>query len=277
MKIAYCGYDFFKDCLKQLIDDGHEILEIFSFPTDNKYDFNDFIFSFANSIKAPIRLSGITQEDVERLSKAGCEMILSAAYPYKIPLSDKIPYFINLHPSPLPNGKGAWPLPYAILSNQKQWGITFHELSENWDAGDIILQKHFDLQSDETLESLSVKCQLSAKDAITDFIESIESLFKNKKTQTTGSYIKMPSRADKTINWDSSVGQIERTVRAFSKFEARAVVEGKTIYIQDVTVWETVHQHLPGTLIMKTNKELVIAAKNGIVCVRFWNFLLERI
>lgn len=50
---------------------------------------------------------------------------------------------INLHPSLLPIGRGADPIPWSIIDQQKQ-GITIHIIDSGLDTGDILSQKEFD-------------------------------------------------------------------------------------------------------------------------------------
>ena len=40
MKIAYFGFDLFYDCLQMLIDNGHEIMKIFTCDVDGDYERN---------------------------------------------------------------------------------------------------------------------------------------------------------------------------------------------------------------------------------------------
>lgn len=50
---------------------------------------------------------------------------------------------INLHPSLLPIGRGADPIPWSII-DQKQQGITIHIIEKGLDTGDILSQKAID-------------------------------------------------------------------------------------------------------------------------------------
>lgn len=50
---------------------------------------------------------------------------------------------INLHPSLLPIGRGADPIPWSIIDQQKQ-GITIHLIDSGLDTGGILSQKEFD-------------------------------------------------------------------------------------------------------------------------------------
>lgn len=49
---------------------------------------------------------------------------------------------INLHPSPLPIGRGANPIPWSIIGQHKQ-GITIHIIDSGLDTGEILSQKEF--------------------------------------------------------------------------------------------------------------------------------------
>jgi methionyl-tRNA formyltransferase len=74
---------------------------------------------------------------------AQCSFGISALFGHLIPesiinrLSKGI---INLHPSLLPLGKGADPVPWAIISSEKQ-GATIHLVSDELDGGAILSQK----------------------------------------------------------------------------------------------------------------------------------------
>ncbi len=52
---------------------------------------------------------------------------------------------INCHPSLLPDHRGANPYFWAIFSGDKKTGITFHQMTEKLDAGDILMQASFDI------------------------------------------------------------------------------------------------------------------------------------
>jgi methionyl-tRNA formyltransferase len=49
---------------------------------------------------------------------------------------------INLHPSLLPNGRGADPIPWSIIDQQKQ-GVTIHVIDSGLDTGAVLFQRDF--------------------------------------------------------------------------------------------------------------------------------------
>ena len=51
--------------------------------------------------------------------------------------------FINLHPSKLPDYRGANPYSHVIINGEEESAITLHFMDENFDTGDIISQYRF--------------------------------------------------------------------------------------------------------------------------------------
>jgi methionyl-tRNA formyltransferase len=77
------------------------------------------------------------------------DLILSAAYPqiFRKPLL-QAPNIgcVNSHPSLLPRCRGAHPVFWAILSGEKQSGVTAHYMTTSLDDGDIIAQRRLNIE-----------------------------------------------------------------------------------------------------------------------------------
>jgi methionyl-tRNA formyltransferase len=268
MKFAYCGHDFFHNCLEALLRDGHEIVELFSFPTDNKYSFNEKVFSVARTRDIRISMSKILMEDIERVRAKGADLIISAAYLYKIPdWRGLLSYGINVHPAALPEGRGPWPLPWVILKELRATGVTVHELTDRWDAGDILNQTVLDVPDRETLDSLSLRVQMAAADCLTTVVNNIEHSWKNKRQQVDGTYWQMLGNQDRTISWDMPIEKIDRIVRAFSKFDAFVFIDNVRYFVQRVDVWKEEHRLPIGSVAFRGSREVVYAARDGFVAL----------
>ena len=269
MKIAYCGYDFFSDCLNTLCNMPNiEIVKVFTFPTDNKYNFNNSIISIANEHNIPYSLIPITPDDMyELFEKLGCRCIVSAAYPYKIPI--KHYDGINIHPTLLPVGRGPWPLPKIILSKQKESGVTIHKLTDKFDSGDILIQERFEVFPREDLETLSCRSQMLAKELIEKLFNNYDSYWNNAVKQVGGEYWNYPTDDEMTFSGEMTVDEIDRIVRAYGKFDSCVRFQGKTWLVWDVNCWQEDHNYKPGEVVHQTNREYVMAAKDGFVCMRF--------
>lgn len=278
MKFAYCGYDFFWKVLDTLVASEHELLSLFSYNADGKYDFNTNVFRIATTKKCPIKITSLSLDDAKILKENGCELLVCAAYPYKIPTEalSMFKYAINIHPSMLPEGRGPWPIPWVILKGLNRTGVTIQKLNQAWDSGEILLQEEILVDNSDNLESLSAKMQLLATKLIAEFIERPDYFVNNSRPQSDGSYWGWPNKEDRTINWNTSIDNISRVVRAFSKFEAYGWIEDLRHYIRDITVWKATHNYTPGTVVHQMNKEVIIAAKDGLVCVRNYELAPEK-
>jgi phosphoribosylglycinamide formyltransferase-1 len=93
--------------------------------------------------------------------------------PLKVTNNFKI---INSHPALLPNYGGAGMygryVHEAVIKNQeKMSGVTIHEVNENYDEGEIILQKSLTLCENETVESLEKKIKALEKSTIVEGLQ----------------------------------------------------------------------------------------------------------
>ena len=108
----------------------------------------------------------LIQTEIELLSSLNYDLVLSVQYRWKIPhvLYSGKEFTSNIHFSPLPYYKGHHPFFHAILSGSRFFGITLHELEDEFDAGRIIRQELFLLDDYETAESLYQKCEAMGKE-----------------------------------------------------------------------------------------------------------------
>lgn len=273
MRIAYCGYDFFSACLQQLIDDGHEIIQAFTFDCDNHFNFNQYVDEICRTHQIPITAAAINSHDINRLEQQNCDLIITAGYRYKVPdLSASSVKGFNIHPSLLPVGRGVWPLPWTILTNQQKSGISIHKISNQFDAGDILVQHAFRLDNDEHLESLSCKHQMIAPKILRELMQDFEAKWESATPQPNSnmSYWSMPAKEDRTLDWTKDVEVLQRTVRAFGKSGTIANFDNNWWYVYDAKAWQEPHQYTLGSVIHKTNTEMVVAVNGGYLCMRYF-------
>jgi len=77
----------------------------------------------------------------------------------------------NLHPSFLPDYKGCFSVPWAIINQEKTTGITIHEMTSEFDKGDILYQEKIDISTSETAFSLYHKLAGRFIQIFDDFFE----------------------------------------------------------------------------------------------------------
>lgn len=212
MKIAYFGIDLFSLCLETCIDNGFEVAKVFTFSND-PYDSVEKITKIAKTHNIPLGTQKVTKQDIANLEKSGVQMMIVAGYAAKIPLSNKMMQ-VNIHPSLLPVGRGAWPMPVNILKGVSS-GVTLHKLAEGFDMGDIILQGEIPLADNENLETLTAKILKIAPEILGEFLKDPETYYENATPQGEGEYWQEPDDADRTILDTDTTEKADRILRAF--------------------------------------------------------------
>lgn len=218
MRTAYIGMDLLYPALPALEEAGCEIIKIFTCETDGVTEFNHKVCAFAESRNIPVQTERITENDILELEQEGCELILCAAYYYKVPISKKI-RMVNIHPALLPEGRGAWPMPVQLLQRHRYGGITFHKMTEQFDDGDILLQKRVEILPDDNLETLTIRLCEQIPGMVKQLIANLDSLIIKAKPQGSGSYWACPSESDYIVDSSMSVEEAELIFRAFYGYE----------------------------------------------------------
>lgn len=103
---------------------------------------------------APLTLD---EAAIVEIQKQGCEYAICVAYGKIFPesLIESFPKgVINVHYSLLPKYRGATPLETALLTGEKETGVTIQKMVRELDAGDIITQQSTPIGDSETAREL---------------------------------------------------------------------------------------------------------------------------
>jgi len=272
MRFAFAGIDFLGDVFEAFLARGWEPVKLFSRPCDSIYDFNDVTLSRARSLRLPVQMSRILPADLAGLKALGCEALVVAGYPWLITGWERhIPYAVNFHPSPLPLGRGPYPLFQAILDGLSEWGMTVHALEPAFDTGAIVAQKRFALSPTESHDTLLSKCQMAAKELTAEIAADLPRLWADAKPQGPGTYWPRVTQAQRTVSWSGGVQAALRTIRAFGSIEAFAQIDSRYVYVWEASGWEEPHRYRPGTLVHRHRKQMVVAARDGFVQIGGWS------
>lgn len=272
MRFAYAGIDMFGSVFETLLAAGWQPLKLFTRPCDGVLDFNDRVLALAAPHAIPIQLSPIRREDIEALAQQGCEALVVAGYPWLVKgWQGLIPYAFNFHPSPLPEGRGPYPLMRAILENRDGWGVTAHVLDPNFDTGAILAQELFPLSAADTHDSLLARCQIGGSRVAARLSQDLPELWLKAKPQGIGSYWKRTTDSDRVLNWSGGVAEVLRTVRAFGSIETIARIGGSEIFVFSATGWHEAHGLAPGSLVHRYQRHLTVAASDGFVTLTGWS------
>ena len=276
MKFAFAGIDFLGGVFDALIEAGWTPLKLFTRPCDGVYDHNEVVVARARSLRLPIQLSRLAQGDIDALhAEHGRDWALVVAgYPWLVRgWRGRTAFALNIHPSPLPTGRGPYPLFRAVLDAYETWGVTAHVLAEDgFDTGDILAQDIFALNERETHESLLAKCQMAAKRiASGPLARDLPARWRAAEPQGDGSYWPRATDADRTLDFRRGVEEVLRRVRAFGAVETIARLGEARVYVAEAQGWCEPHGRTPGTVVQRYRRHVVVAAGDGYVQLTRWS------
>ncbi|MDP2587480.1 MAG: methionyl-tRNA formyltransferase [bacterium] len=126
--------------------------------------------------------------------------------------------FVNVHPSLLPQHRGASPVAGALLAGDARTGITIMQLDDEMDHGPIFAAREVAIKSGATQGPLSRELALGGAALLADTLPQIlsETLTPVEQNHAAATYTKLLKRSDGNINWCQPAQTIERLVRAYT-------------------------------------------------------------
>jgi methionyl-tRNA formyltransferase len=137
---------------------------------------------------------------IDRIKREGIEVVISIASP-KIFKRDLLRApargSINYHTALLPKYRGRQPLFWALLDDEKQVGITVHEMDEKLDNGGILAQRAIPVDPGDSLHDLYVKTIAAGPQVLIEGLEKLQTGgAKLPNDESQSSYFGFPKKED---------------------------------------------------------------------------------
>lgn len=183
---------------------------------------------------------------------------------------------VNLHGSLLPQYRGAAPINWAVINGEKETGVTTFKLKHEIDTGDILMQRSFPIDENETAGEVHDKMKLIGADVLLATVKGLaDGSLLEKPQSAIGSLQKELHHAPKIftetckINWSKTVDEIHNLIRGLSPFPAAFTeLNGKTLKIFKANKESTTNQITePGKTDTDQKTYLRFAAGNGYISV----------
>lgn len=169
---------------------------------------------------------------------------------------------INYHNSLLPKYKGINAHIWAIWNNDSVTGITWHQIDNGIDTGDILLQKKIQIENDFTSLKLLKLQHTIASQSLKECLENLLNK-KNIPQKSTGSYYKstkLPNKGYLNLSWNKE--KISRFLRAMDcgyfngvqKPKLKILGEEKEILFYEINELDLI-LNLSNNTILKITKE----------------------
>ena len=175
---------------------------------------------------------------------------------------------VNVHPSLLPRYRGAAPINWALIRGEEKTGVTILFMSEEVDAGDMILREEVPVGPEDTYDSLHDRLARTGARLLVEALGKIEGGTAGPIPQDGRKATFAPKLSGDLghINWNREGREIVNLIRGLSSQPgAYAFIRGKKIKIYRAA-WERFSTEAkPGTIVAGSEKGLAVAAGDGLV------------
>ncbi|MDH7445464.1 methionyl-tRNA formyltransferase [Aquimarina sp. 2201CG14-23] len=174
------------------------------------------------------------------------DLVLVCGFSIKIPkavLGIPTHGFLNVHFGKLPENRGPDPLFWSIKQGKKQSAITIHQMDENWDTGNILIEQPVPIIPGETLGMANSKMSYMLGGLTQKALELIVNP-ENLKPQSDKNthYNQKPTEKDTIIHWETQTAdEIEQLINACNPKYGGATTyyQGSPIKIIEVSPVDT--------------------------------------
>ncbi len=231
MRIVFIGSkDIGYLCLKQLIEWKKNIVAVIARGDDpHQGQWYKSVSQLAekNNLKL-FKTNNINNlEFINEMKTLKPELAFTAQFP-QIYKEDFIKIFpkgcINLHFAPLPKYRGCFPIPHAIINNEKEFGVTIHHINTGVDNGPIIAQTLFPIDITDTGKRLYEKSTNQGLELFKETFPLLEESTPKGTPQNEEKAIryKREKPSGGIINWHKNVLDVYNFIRSlyFLPFEA---------------------------------------------------------
>ena len=177
---------------------------------------------------------------------------------------------INIHFSLLPKYRGASPIQSALLNGDKETGITFIEMSEKLDSGNIISTEKTKIFKDDNKVKLETRLTGMSIKKINNVL--IESAKQNKSSikqdDSNASYCQKILKVDSITNFNDTSINIFNKFRAFIEWPGLAFYHNDTlIKIHGLEVLDQINTDKPGTIYKFDSTGLFINTIDSVIVI----------
>jgi methionyl-tRNA formyltransferase len=227
----------------------------------NSREFYDFANSFKSQLFVSMSFNQIFQDNMIDIPPLG---------------------IINCHAGKLPFYRGRNVLNWALINDEKEFGITVHYIDRSIDTGDIILQTSHPISDEDDYSSLLDRSFVYCADNLYRAIKLIHKgevkRIPQSEIDKKGSYCKRRKVGDEWVDWHQSSRKIFNFIRGISTPgpNAQSMINNKIIRIVKADLLKVSvpigELDPPGTIIDSGDSFFVVKTIDGSIRVTKWIF-----
>ena len=277
MRVVFMGTpDIAAACLTKIIQDGFEVVGVYTQPDRPKGRGMKMVFSPVKEVAAAHEIPVFQPENfradetVETLRNLKPDVCAVVAYGRILPQRVlDIPEFgcINIHASVLPAYRGSAPYQWAVLDGLTESGVSAMYLCHEMDAGDVIDVAKTPIGENETAGELLDELAVLGADLLSRTLGKLQAGETVKGIPQDPSKVSFAPMLDKTmcpIDFTKTAQQVHNQVRGLHPWPVATMeLEGKKFKVHATRIVEGSGK--PGEILGLTRTGLKIACGEGAV------------
>jgi methionyl-tRNA formyltransferase len=206
---------------------------------------------------------------LETLRALAPDLVVVAAYGRILPrtILDLPPRgCINVHASILPRHRGAAPIAHAIMAGDPVTGVSIMVMTDEMDAGDVLLVRETPLRPDDTTGTLTERLAALGGEAIGTAIDGLKAGVLHPTPQPAAGVTVAPriEREQARLVWTRRAAELERLVRAMQPAPAAfTTLGGKVLKVHRAAIAPGAGGASPGTVVRATPAGIDVATGAG--------------
>ena len=279
MRVVFMGTpDIAATCLKKIIEDGMDVVAVYTQPDRPKGRGMKMVFSAVKEVAISHNLPVFQpehfreEETVEQLRALQPDVLAVVAYGRILPQRVlDIPKLgcINIHASLLPQYRGSAPYQWAVLDGLAETGVSAQYMAAKMDAGDVIGVAKTPIGENETAGQLLYRLTVLGADLLRDTLHQVENgtAVATKQDESAVTYAPMLDKSMCPIDFTKSARQIHNQVRGLHPWPVAIMeLKGQRFKVHETRVLD--RSGKPGEILELNKQGLVIACGEGAIEIR---------
>jgi methionyl-tRNA formyltransferase len=225
-----------------------------------------------------------SDEFLTRMTSYGCDLFVSMSFNqiFRKAIREMPPMrTINCHAGKLPFYRGRNILNWALINDEKDFGITVHYVDSGVDTGDILAQRSLPISDADTYATLLERAYPACADILYDTIKQLQAGTATSRPQReihpVGLYCTARGPGDERLIWQQRSRDVFNFVRAICRPgpEARTILRGGEVRINRVEMvpGAPVYKGVPGAILGTDGSGFLVKTADSFVKVVEWSGL----
>ena len=175
---------------------------------------------------------------------------------------------LNIHPSLLPEYRGAAPVQRALIDGHSRTGVSVFRLVKAMDAGDVIAQREVEIAPEDDAEDLYIRLADIGSELAYESLNHIHELRFTHQDETLATYANKLDKKEFEVSFEMTADRIINTVRALAMSGgAYIMIRKKRVKLWRVSLHNNMKDSECGR-VMKLDDSLVVSCADCAVEIR---------